>query len=110
MDWRVVCSYGPVIAAAIGRRESVGQDLKPYYSSIGRLSVDPELMIRMLIIGYCFAIRSERRLCDEVHVYLAYCWFCRLDLNGRCRIIRPSRRTVMAVFARAMFSAMSSRR
>ena len=57
--------------------------LRPYYSRIGRPSVDPELMIRMLIVGYCFAIRSERRLCDEVHLNLAYRWFCRLGLDGR---------------------------
>jgi transposase len=54
--------------------------LAPFYSAIGRPSVDPELMIRMLIVGYCFGIRSERRLCDEVHLNLAYRWFCRLDL------------------------------
>jgi transposase len=51
------------------------------YSSTGRPSVDPELMIRMLIVGYAFGIRSERRLCDEVHLNLAYRWFCRLDLT-----------------------------
>ncbi len=55
--------------------------LAPYYSSTGRPSIDPELMIRMLIVGYCFGIRSERRLCDEVHLNLAYRWFCRLDLT-----------------------------
>ena len=55
--------------------------LAPYYSSTGRPSVDPELMIRMLLVGYCMGIRSERRLCDEVHLNLAYRWFCRLDLN-----------------------------
>ena len=55
--------------------------LAPYYSSNGRPSIDPELMIRMLIVGYCFGIRSERRLCDEVHLNLAYRWFCRLDLD-----------------------------
>jgi transposase len=54
------------------------QHLAPFYSSTGRPSVDPELMIRMLIIGYCFGIRSERRLCEEVHLNLAYRWFCRL--------------------------------
>ena len=43
----------------------------------------PELMIRMLIVGYCFGIRSERRVCDEVHLNLAYRWFCRLGLDGR---------------------------
>jgi transposase len=61
----------------------VRQKLTPFYSSIGRPSVDPELMIRMLIVGYCFAIRSERRLCEEVHLNLAYRWFCRLGLDGR---------------------------
>ncbi len=47
-----------------------------------RPSIDPELMIRMLIVGYCFGIRSERRLCEEVHLNLAYGWFCRLGLDG----------------------------
>jgi transposase len=60
----------------------VRRDLAPFYSAIGRPSVDPELMIRMLIVGYCFGIRSERRLCEEVHLNLAYRWFCRLGLDG----------------------------
>lgn len=55
--------------------------LTPFYSTTGRPSVDPELMIRMLIVGYAFGIRSERRLCEEVHLNLAYRWFCRLDLT-----------------------------
>ena len=59
------------------------QELAPFYASTGRPSVDPELMIRMLIVGYCLGIRSERRLCDEVHLNLAYRWFCRLGLDGR---------------------------
>jgi len=59
------------------------RELSPFYSSTGRPSIDPELMIRMLIIGYCFGIRSERRLCDEVHLNLAYRWFCRLGLEGQ---------------------------
>ena len=50
--------------------------LKPFYSHTGRPSIDPELMCRMLIVGYCFGIRSERQLCDEVHLNLAYRWFC----------------------------------
>jgi transposase len=57
------------------------QELEPYYSDIGRPSVDPELMIRMLIVGYCFGIRSERRLTQEVELHLAYRWFCKLDLE-----------------------------
>jgi transposase len=58
------------------------RELAPFYSAIGRPSIDPELMIRMLIVGYCFGIRSERRLCEEVHLNLAYRWFCRLGLDG----------------------------
>ena len=60
----------------------VRRDLTPFYSSLGRPSVDPELMIRMLIVGYCYGVRSERRLCEEVHLNLAYRWFCRLGLDG----------------------------
>ena len=55
--------------------------LAPFYSAIGRPSIDPELMIRMLLVGYIMGIRSERRLCEEVHLNLAYRWFCRLDLT-----------------------------
>jgi transposase len=62
---------------------SVRSELKPFYSSIGRPSIDPELMMRMLIVGYCMGIRSERRLCEEVHLNLAYRWFCRLGLDGK---------------------------
>ena len=61
---------------------SIRSQLAPYYSAIGRPSIDPELMIRMLLIGYCCGIRSERRLCEEVHLNLAYRWFCRLDLTN----------------------------
>ena len=60
----------------------IREHLKPFYSSMGRPLIDPELMIRMLIVGYCMGIRSERRLCEEVHLNLAYRWFCRLDLDG----------------------------
>src|SRR5665647_3196768 len=58
------------------------RELAGFYSTMGRPSVDPELMLRMLIVGYCFGIRSERRLCEEVHLNLAYRWFCRLGLDG----------------------------
>ncbi|MEJ2574449.1 MAG: IS1182 family transposase [Gammaproteobacteria bacterium] len=57
--------------------------LADFYSHTGHPSIDPELMIRMLIIGYCFGIRSERRLCEEVHLNLAYRWFCRLSLEDK---------------------------
>jgi transposase len=60
----------------------IRRSLAPYYAATGRPSIDPELMIRMLLIGYAFAIRSERRLCDEVHLNLAYRWFSRLGLEG----------------------------
>jgi len=60
----------------------VRRELAAFYSTLGRPSIDPELMIRMLIVGYCFGIRSERRLCEEVHLNLAYRWFCRLGLDG----------------------------
>jgi transposase len=56
--------------------------LAPFYSETGRPSIDPELLIRMLLVGYCCGIRSERRLCEEVHLNLAYRWFCRLGLDG----------------------------
>ena len=58
------------------------RELSAFYSTIGRPSIAPELMIRMLLVGYCFGIRSERRLCEEVHLNLAYRWFCRLGLDG----------------------------
>jgi transposase len=59
------------------------EKLAAFYSEIGRPSIDPELMIRMLIVGYCYGIRSERRLCEEVELHLAYRWFCRLDLDDK---------------------------
>lgn len=62
--------------------EGVRAHVAPFYSQIGRPSIDPELLIRMLIVGYCFGIRSERRLCEEVHLNLAYRWFCRLGLDA----------------------------
>jgi transposase len=57
------------------------QHLAPFYSHTGRPSIDPELMVRMLLVGYCFGIRPERRLCEEAHLNLAYRWFCRLGLE-----------------------------
>lgn len=58
-------------------------ELKAFYSHTGRPSVCPELMVCMLLIGYCFSIRSERRLCQEVELNLAYRWFCRLGLEDK---------------------------
>ena len=62
---------------------SIRAHLAEFYSHTGRPSIDPELMIRMLLVGYCSGIRSERRLCEEVHLNLANRWFCRLDLSDR---------------------------
>lgn len=59
----------------------VHKELAPYYSHTGRPSIDPVLMIRMLLVGYVFAIRSERQLCSEVQVNLAYRWFCQLGIE-----------------------------
>jgi transposase len=61
----------------------VHKELAPYYSHTGRPSIDPALMIRMLIVGYVFALRSERRLCAEVQVNLAYRWFCKLGIEDK---------------------------
>src|SRR5437870_6684512 len=59
------------------------EELAPFYSDIGRPSIDPEPMIRMLIVGYCYGIRFERRLCEEVKLHLGYRWFCRLELEDK---------------------------
>ena len=81
----------------------VHRELEPFYSHTGRPSVDPELMIRMLIVGYVFAIRSERRLCEEVQVNLAYRWFCGLGIEPHVPVWdKPSRRD--GTFSRADFT------
>ncbi len=59
------------------------EKLEPFYSDIGRPSIDPDLMIRMLMVAYCCGIRSERRVCEEVELRLAYRWFWRLDLDDK---------------------------
>src|SRR5271165_5489104 len=70
----------PVVTRILGE---LREKLAPFYSEIGRPSIDPELMIRMLIVGYCYGVRFERKLCEEVELHLAYRWFCRLDLDDR---------------------------
>ena len=62
---------------------SIRTHLAVFYSHTGRPLIDPELLIQMLVVGCCLGIRSERRLCEEVHLNLAYRWFCRLDLTDR---------------------------
>ncbi|CAM5249775.1 hypothetical protein SSTU70S_05082 [Stutzerimonas stutzeri] len=84
--------------------------LADFYSPIGRPSIDPELMVRMLVVGYCYGIRSERRLCEEVHLNLAYRWFCRSVWKTKSPITRPSRRIAMGVFVTAIYSAGYSMR
>ena len=81
------------------------RELAPHYSSMGRPSIDPDLMIRMLVVGYVFAIRSERLICREVQVNLAYRWFCKLGIEAASRIIRRSRVLGTSVFVKVMFSA-----
>jgi transposase len=61
----------------------VHSELAPYYPRLGRPTIDPVLMIRMLIVGYVFAIRSERALCRDVQVNLAYRWFCGLSIEDK---------------------------
>jgi transposase len=70
----------PIVARILAELRT---KLELFYSEIGRPSIDPELLIRMLIVGYCYGIRSERRLCEEVELHLAYRWFCRLDLDAK---------------------------
>src|SRR6202161_2663949 len=76
---------GDHLLRSIGRFVDLSElrrELAPFYSTLGRPSIDPELMVRMLIVGYSFGIRSERRLCGEGHLNPAYRWFCRLGLDG----------------------------
>lgn len=67
-------------ATALG---DLRQKLADHYSHTGRPSIDPELLIRMLIVGYCYGIRSERRLCEEISDRLTFRWFCRLDIDDK---------------------------
>jgi transposase len=82
----------------------VHSELAPFYPKMGRPSIDPELMVRMLIIGYVFAIRSERAICRDVQVNLAYRWFCGLSIDDKSRITRHSRVPVMSDSATAICS------
>src|SRR3546814_12267468 len=67
----------------------IREHLRPYYSDTGRPSIDPELMIRMLIIGYCMGNRSERRLCEEVPLNLAFRLFFRFGFEGGGQVHPP---------------------
>ena len=83
-------------------------ELAPHYSSMGRPSIDPELMIRMLVVGYVFAIRSERLICREVQVNLAYRWFCRLGIEDAIPDHSAFSRARNERFPREMFSVACS--
>ena len=92
----------------------VRAELAPHYSALGRPSIDPVLMIRMLVVGYVFAIRSERALCREVRVNLAYRWFCGLGIETKFRITRCFRGRVtsasgIAISSGSYLSASSGR-
>ena len=78
--------------------------LAPFYSETGRPSIDPELMLRMLIVGYCCGIRFERKLCEEVELRLAYRWFCRLALDDKVPLTRHSQSIATAASATAISS------
>ncbi len=88
----------------------IRHDLAPFCSAIGRPSIDPELMIRMLLVGYVMGVRSERRLCEEVHLNLAYRWFCRLELTDQIPDHSTFSKTAMAASATAICCAICSRR
>ncbi|WP_242532328.1 transposase [Pseudomonas aeruginosa] len=84
--------------------------LADFYSPIGRPSIDPELMVRMLVVGYCYGIRSERRLCEEVHLKPGLSLVLRLGLEDEVPNHSTSRRIAMGVFVTAIYSAVYSMR
>ena len=83
LDGAVPVDHGVREIAAVLDLSWVHGELAPHYSPLGRPSIDPVLMVRMLILGYVFAIRSERLLCREVQVNLAYRWFCGLSIEDK---------------------------
>ena len=83
LDDAVPADHTVRVIDAVLDQSWVHAELAPYYPSIGRPSIDPVLMIRMLIVGYVFAIRSERALCREVQVNLAYRGFCKLSIEDQ---------------------------
>jgi transposase len=79
-DRHLLRRINPIVTGVL---DEIREKLRPFYSEIGRPSIDPELMLRMLIVGYCYGVRFERKLCEEVELHLAYRWFCRLDLEDK---------------------------
>lgn len=76
---QLLADYCLSLPSALGRLRHY---LADFYSTVGRPSIDPELIIGMLIVGNCYGIRLERRLCEEAHLNLVYCWFCRLQYGA----------------------------
>jgi len=85
----------------------LGEKLKPFHRETGWPSIDPELMLKMLIVGYCHGLRFERKLCEEVELPLAYRWFCRLALDDKVPITRHSRSIATAASVTATSSESS---
>jgi transposase len=92
-DRHLLRRINPIVTGVL---DELREKLRALYSEIGRPSIDPELMLRMLIVGYCYGVRFERKLCEEVELHQAYRWFCRLDLEDKGLITRPSRSIVTA--------------
>jgi len=61
----------------------IREKVKHLYSHTGRPSIDPEILLRMLLIGYLYGITSERRLCEEVKMHIGYRWFVGLNLEDK---------------------------
>jgi transposase len=76
----LLCRINSIVTRVLAE---LREKLEPFYRETGRPSIDPELMLRMLIVSYCYGLRSERGLCEEVELHLAYWWFCRLDLADK---------------------------
>jgi hypothetical protein len=108
---KITCSDASIIFSIFKKvvhgAEAVLQQHRP-------ASIDPELLIRMLIVGYCMDIRSERRLCEEIHLNLAYRWFCDLGLDGGvrdgCELNRCLRRQAAVSPRRPVADRRSGRR
>ena len=84
--------------------------LKSFYSPTGRPSIDPETLLRLLLVGYLYGITSERRLLEDVRMHLAYRWFTRLSLEQEVPDTRRSPRTGTDAFGRRACFARCSRR
>jgi transposase len=98
LERHVPAAHGLRAIDRIVNWSKVRSDLAPFYSSTGRPSIDPELLVRMLLVGYYYGIRSERRLCEGVHLNLAYRRFCRLGLDAEASARPALLRCVPSMF------------